>query len=78
MQGFDELVIEAECPAVKGRITFGGPRIPIPPLLDGSAIAQAYPRLPHTPLAAGIRATVARFRELHAQGQLDRRDLPAS
>ena len=70
--------IEAECPAAKGRITFGGPRIPIPPLLDGSAIAQAYPRLPHTPLAAGIRATIARFRELHAQGQLDRRDLPAS
>ncbi len=70
--------IEAECPAVRGKITVGGPRIPIPPQLDGSAIHAAYPHLPHTPLAAGIRATIARFRELHAANALDVRDLPAS
>jgi hypothetical protein len=63
---------------VRGKITFGGPRIPIPPQLDGSAIHAAYPHLPHTPLAAGIRATIARFRELHAANALDVRDLPAS
>lgn len=69
--------IEQECPAARGAITAHGSRLPIPPRLDGRAIAAAYPGLPHTPLAAGVRATIARFRELHAAGRLDRRDLPA-
>jgi nucleoside-diphosphate-sugar epimerase len=68
--------IEALCPAAAGKLTSGGPRIPIPPQLDGSAIRQAYPTLPHTPLREGIATTVAGFRRLHAAGQLDRRDLP--
>jgi nucleoside-diphosphate-sugar epimerase len=68
--------IEALCPAAAGKLTSGGPRIPIPPQLDGSAIRQAYPTLPHTPLREGIAATVAGFRRLLAAGQLDRRDLP--
>jgi hypothetical protein len=29
----------------------------------------------HTPLVAGIRETIRRFRELHARGRLDARDL---
>jgi nucleoside-diphosphate-sugar epimerase len=68
--------IEAECPEARGKLTFGGPRIPIPPELDGGAIRAAYPSLPHTPLAAGVRATLARFRALAAAGELDTRDLP--
>lgn len=68
--------IEAECPAVKERLTHGGPKIPIPPELDGGAIRAAYPSLPHTPLAVGVRATLARFRALAAEGRLDTRDLP--
>lgn len=68
--------IEAECPASRGTITCAGPRIPIPAQLDASAIRAAYPHLPHTPLAAGVRATIARFRELHSAGMLDGRDLP--
>ncbi len=68
--------IEAEVPAARGTITCQGPRIPIPPQLDGKAIRAAYPRLPHTPLRAGVRATIARFRELLAAGDLDRSDLP--
>jgi hypothetical protein len=60
----------------RGRITVNGARIPIPPRLDDGAIRTAYPRLPHTSLAAGVRATLARFRELHAAGALDLRDLP--
>lgn len=70
--------IEAECPAARGKITIGGPRIPIPPHLDDHAIRAVYPQLPHTPLAAGVRGTIARFRELHAAGALDARDLPAN
>lgn len=69
--------IEQECPAARGTILAAGPRLPIPPRLDGRAIAAAHPGLPHTPFAAGVRATIARFRELHAAGRLDRRDLPA-
>ena len=67
--------IEADVPAARGSLTFGGPRIPIPPRLDGSAIAEFLPDLPHTSLAAGIRATLARFRSLHERGHLDARDL---
>jgi nucleoside-diphosphate-sugar epimerase len=68
--------IEAECPSARGMITVRGARIPIPSHLDDGAIRRAYPRLPHTSLEAGVRATIARFRELHAAGALDQRDLP--
>lgn len=67
--------IEAELPSARGLLTAGGPRIPIPPRLDGSALAEAVPDLPHTPLAAGIRETLARFRALAERGRLDTRDL---
>lgn len=70
--------IEGECPAARGKITSTGPRIPIPPHLDDHAIRAAYPHLPHTSLADGVRATIARFRELHATGALDTRDLPGA
>jgi len=69
--------IEGELPGMRGKITFGGARIPIPPRLDGSAIAEALGPLPHTPLGAGIRETLRRFTELAAAGRLDTRDLPA-
>jgi hypothetical protein len=42
---------------------------------DDGAIRAHYPRLPHTPLRDGVRTTIARFRELHAQGALDARDV---
>jgi nucleoside-diphosphate-sugar epimerase len=67
--------IESEVPAARGSLSWGGPRIPIPPRLDGSAIAEALAGMTHTPLVAGIRETIRRFRELHARGRLDARDL---
>jgi len=70
--------IEHEVPAARGTIRVQGPRIPIPAHLDDRAIRAAYPRLPSTSLATGVRATIARFRELHAAGRLDTRDLPAT
>lgn len=69
--------IESECPQAKGSITTKGGRIPIPSHLDDGAIRRVYPQLPHTGLAVGVKATIARFRELHAAGALDTRDLPA-
>jgi nucleoside-diphosphate-sugar epimerase len=68
--------IEHECPDAKGLITAAGPKLPIPPQLDGSAILAAYPGLPHTDLQVGIGETVRRFRELRDGGSLDRSDLP--
>ena len=70
--------IERAYPEARGLITAAGPRLPIPPQLDGRAIHAAYPGLPHTALDAGIRATVQRFAELRDAGSLDVSDLPAN
>jgi nucleoside-diphosphate-sugar epimerase len=69
--------IEDEVPAARGALTWGGPRLPIPPRLDGGAVAAALPDLPHTPLRAGVRETIQRFRRLQERGHLDGRDLAA-
>ncbi|MCB9876294.1 MAG: SDR family oxidoreductase [Planctomycetes bacterium] len=68
--------IERLHPAAKGLLTAAGNALPIPPQLDGAAIAHDYPSLPHTSLDAGIGETLRRFGELHAEGRLDTRDLP--
>ena len=70
--------IEAECPGARGKITHGGPRIPIPPQLDGSAIVAALPDLPRTRPSDGIRETIARFKMIATRGCLDTRDLPST
>lgn len=69
-------LIEAELPeGRRGRITAGGPPIPIPPALDGRAIATVLGELPATPLEEGVRATIEGFRALDREGRLDIRDL---
>ena len=69
--------VEAELPGARGTLVSGGPHLPIPPRLDGSALDACLPGLPHTAPADGVRETVARFRALHAAGRLDTRDLPS-
>lgn len=59
-----ELIVRYGPPGTAERITVEGPELPIPPALDGSAIDAAYPDLPRTPLAEGVRQTMERFREL--------------
>ena len=66
--------IEASC-EVSGLIDVDGPELPIPPKLDGRAIHDDIPGLPTTTLDDGVRETIERFRELHAAGRLDTRDL---
>lgn len=68
--------VEVESGRPSGTRTHGGPRLPIPPRLDGSAFAAAYPALARTSIGDGIRETVARFRALAEAGALDTRDLP--
>ncbi len=67
--------IEAEQPSARGTIQIDGPALPIPPALDGAALEVALPGLPKTPLQDGVRATLARFRELHAAGRLSTHDI---
>ena len=68
--------IEGALPAARGRITHGGPRVPIPPRLGGAAIRACIGGLPSTPLESGIRETLDLLRGLDAAGRLDVRDLP--
>lgn len=70
--------IEQLHPSAQGTLQQAGPELPIPPQLDGSAIHRDFPGLPNTSLQDGIAATLQRFSELHAQGNLDARDLPSS
>jgi nucleoside-diphosphate-sugar epimerase len=68
-------LVEREEPRSRGTLTCGGPPLPIPPELDGSAIERAIPGLPRTSLEAGVHATLERFRALSRAGRLDTRDL---
>lgn len=69
--------VEHELPEAKGTITVKGPSLPIPPLMDGSALVAALPELPHTPLDDGIRETIQRFAALRDAGRLRTNDLDA-
>jgi len=56
-------------------ITFGGPPIPIAAAIDVSAIQQAVPGLPATPIETGVAETMRRFSELRDAGRLDTTDI---
>lgn len=56
-------------------ITFGGPPIPIAPVMNDAAIRKFIGALPSTPLEAGIRETLVRFATLRDSGRLDTSDL---
>ena len=68
-------LIDENAPDARGRITFDGPELPLPPELDGGALERALPGLPKTALADGVRETMERFRALLAAGRLDVRDV---
>ena len=70
--------IEELHPAAAGTLSQGGPQLPVPPQLDGSAIHRDFPELPDTSLQDGIGYTLRRFGELQAGGRLDTRDLPTA
>lgn len=69
------LIEEAAGPASRGLVTFGGPRIPIPPELAGRAAAADLALHPPVPLDEGLRETAERFRKLRDEGRLWTGDL---
>jgi nucleoside-diphosphate-sugar epimerase len=69
-------LIEQHLPtSARGLITFGGPKIPMPPALDDTALRSAVEGLPRTTAAAGIAETIARFTALRDAGRLDTSDI---
>jgi len=56
-------------------VTWGGAAIPIAPALDDTMIRRVIGDLPSTPLRAGVRETMGRFRELYEAGRLDTSDI---
>jgi nucleoside-diphosphate-sugar epimerase len=62
-------------PAAKKLITFGDRQITIAFDLDDSALQRDLGPMPCTPLVEGIRQTYELFKELHAGGRLDTRDV---
>jgi nucleoside-diphosphate-sugar epimerase len=62
-------------PKAQGLITYGGPRIPIPPELRGEAVGRALGHWQRTSLEDGFRETAESFRRLHAEGRLWTGDL---
>jgi nucleoside-diphosphate-sugar epimerase len=56
-------------------ITFGERQIAIAYNLDDAALQRDLGPMPRTPLVDGIRRTLAQFRQLQAEGQLDTTDL---
>lgn len=55
-------MVEEVAPEVKGKITFGGPEVPVAVDMDDSAIRAAIPGLKKTGLREGIAETIAAYR----------------
>lgn len=70
--------IERLWPDARGRITWGGPPIPIAPRVTDAAFRAAVPDVPVTLLETGIADTLSRFAALAREGRLDTRDLDAA
>jgi len=70
-------IAASEEPRANELVTIQGPRLPIPPEIDGAALESALPGLARTPLEVGMRETIAHFRRLRDAGRLDTRDLDA-
>ncbi|MDP6539532.1 MAG: NAD-dependent epimerase/dehydratase family protein [Planctomycetota bacterium] len=59
------------------RVTIDGPPLPVASHMDDGAIQRLVGDLVDTPLEAGVRETMERFRNLRERGLLDARDLEA-
>jgi hypothetical protein len=55
--------IEAAVPEVAGTVTWDEKQLPFPAALEAVELERALGPLPRTPLAEGVAATVAQFRE---------------
>jgi nucleoside-diphosphate-sugar epimerase len=62
--------IEAAEPSARGQISYDEKPLPFPEEMDGGPLAAAIGPLPQTPLADGVRQTLAIFREAGARGRI--------
>jgi len=62
--------IEAAVPEVLGKVTFDDKPLPFPEDVDDAAITAALGTLPKTPLAKGVRETVAIFKQALADNRI--------
>jgi len=67
--------LEEVYPPSRGLIRTEGKHLPIAADLDDSALIRDLGEVPRTPLADGIRETVAIFERLEREGRLDTKDL---
>jgi nucleoside-diphosphate-sugar epimerase len=63
--------IERTLPDARGKITYADEPLQIPAEMDDTAIRAAIGKMTATPLAEGVRATIARFAELHREDRLE-------
>ncbi len=68
-------VLNEVAPSSRGLIRAEGKHLPIAADLDDSALVQDLGEVPRTPLADGIRQTIAIFEQLKREGRLDTKDL---
>ncbi|MDX1979318.1 MAG: NAD-dependent epimerase/dehydratase family protein [Bryobacteraceae bacterium] len=68
----DEIVatLERLRPGAAGLISASGPQVPVAYRMDDSALRQAVPDIPKTPLEEGLRITVEMYERLYAAGKL--------
>ena len=74
MDGFLNAVAEVE-PASKKLLSYQGGQLPIAWDLCDKGIQGDYGPIPVTPLKEGIAKTLNTFRQLEAEGRLDKNDL---
>lgn len=62
--------LEAVVPESRGQLTFADPPLSFPEAMDDTPLLNVLGELPHTPLADGIAATLAIFKQALADGRL--------
>ena len=68
-------LIEQRRPQSRGLITVDGPPLPIVAAMDDTALREAVPGIPVTPLEDGVAETLTRFAALREAGRLSTHDL---
>jgi nucleoside-diphosphate-sugar epimerase len=76
LETFHRVLCEVE-PSAAELITFGERQIAIAYDLDDAGLQRDLGPLPRTPLAEGVRRTLAQFRQLREEGRMDTMDLDA-
>jgi len=72
-------IVETICkvvPEARGKISFAPNHLPLPDGMDDAGLRASMPELPETPLDAGIRQTIAHFRQALQDGTIRADQIP--